>query len=187
MERTLIKDEFERNPIIAAINETRDLEEIKNFPNEIIFILSSDINNLMSIVKKLKGKSVYVHFDLIRGISNDEMGIKYISEVIKPKGIITTKANLIGIAKKSGLATIQRLFVLDSKSLEGGIISVNKVKPDAVELMPGIIPDITKKISESVEMPVITGGLIDSKKEVIDSLNAGAVSISTSCKEIWCI
>jgi len=47
------------------------------------------------------------------------------------------------------------------------------------------MPKVTKTIVKATNKPVITGGLIQSKEDVINSLQAGAIGISTSKKEIW--
>jgi glycerol uptake operon antiterminator len=51
--------------------------------------------------------------------------------------------------------------------------------------MPGIMPKITKKMSEELEVPVIVGGLISDKDEIDNALKSGALGVSTSAKELW--
>ncbi|KGG80948.1 antiterminator [Caloranaerobacter azorensis H53214] len=175
------------NPIIAAVNNIEKLDRAVSSPTEIIFLLVGDIFNLKKIVDEVKSKemSIYVHLDLMEGFSKDIVALKYINENIKPDGIITTKSNLIKFAKNLGIFTIQRLFILDSLSLETGISSVLSTKPDAVEILPGIMPKITQEIHKKTHLPIITGGLIKEKEDVINSLNAGAIGVSTSKEEIW--
>jgi glycerol uptake operon antiterminator len=186
-----LKNEFynkiQENPIIAAVNNLAKLEKAIESPCEIIFLLTGSIFNLQEIVNHIKnhGKSVYIHVDLIEGFSRDACALKYINENIKPDGIITTKSNLIRAAKEMGLFSIQRLFMLDELSLESGINSIKTIRPDAVEILPGIMPKVTKTISTEVKIPIITGGLISDKEDVIASIKAGAIGISTSKEEIW--
>ncbi|MGY0374215.1 glycerol-3-phosphate responsive antiterminator [Clostridium sp. JNZ J1-5] len=175
------------NPIIAAVKDTDKLEKAIESPCEIIFLLKGNICNIEEIVQKVKssGKSIYIHIDLMEGLARDAFAIKHISEKVKPDGIITTKSSMIKIAKEMGIFTIQRLFMIDNLSLNSGINSIHSIRPDAVEIMPGIMPKITKKISSEVRVPVIAGGLIIDKEDVIESLKAGAMGISTSKEEIW--
>lgn len=175
------------NPIIAAVKDIDKLEKAIESPCEIIFLLKGNICNIEEIVQKVKssGKSIYIHIDLMEGLARDAFAIKHISEKVKPDGIITTKSNMIKIAKDMGVFAIQRLFMIDNLSLDSGINSIHSVRPDAVEIMPGIMPKITKKISSEVRVPVIAGGLIIDKEDVIESLKAGAMGISTSKEEIW--
>lgn len=178
---------IETNPIIAAVNNLEKLDLAIQSPCEVIFLLTGSIFNLKETVQKVKktDMDIYIHIDLLEGFSRDSVALKYISEKINPDGIITTKSNLIKKAKSMNIWSIQRLFMLDSLSLETGIHSVYSTKPDAVEIMPGIMPKIIKKVHHRTKIPVIAGGLISDKEDVIECLKAGAVGISTSNEEIW--
>ncbi|GAA0717082.1 glycerol-3-phosphate responsive antiterminator [Clostridium malenominatum] len=186
-----MKDEFlskiQISPVIAAVNNIEKLEEAIESPCEIIFLLTGDIFNLEQIVKKVKEneKSIYVHIDLLDGFSRNLTTLRYINQKTNLDGIITTKSSFIRPAKDMGLFTIQRLFMIDSLSLDSGIESIKVTKPDAVEILPGIMPKITEKIYHETSIPIITGGLIMDKEDVIQNLKYGAVGISTSKKEIW--
>ena len=175
------------NPIIAAINDLDKVKDVIDSPSKIVFLLIGDILNIGEIVNELKkhNKLVFVHIDLIGGFSKDILAMKYLNNTIKPDGIITTKSNLIKVAKELDIFTIQRLFILDSLALTSGINSVKSIRPDAVEILPGIMPKIIKEIRQETRIPVIAGGLIKDKMDVINSLNGGAIGISTSNKDVW--
>lgn len=180
-------ESLEVNPVIAAVRNLEMLDEALKSPCEIIFLLTGNIFNLKDIVKKCKEnkKQVYIHLDLLDGFSRDIIAMKYISDNIKPSGIITTKSKLVGPAKKQGLFVIQRLFILDSLSLDTGIKLVEAIRPDAIEIMPGIMTKITDRFLKRVRLPIIAGGLIQEKEDVIDNLRVGAVGVSTSKSELW--
>lgn len=180
---------LEQNPIIAAVNNIEKLDLAIKSPSEIIFLLTGDIYNLKDTIDRVKKAhmDIYVHIDLIEGFSKDKIALKYISEKMKPDGIITTKSNLIKKAKNMNICAIQRLFLLDSLSLDTGIHSIYSTKPDAIEVMPGLMPKIINSIHNQTRTPVIAGGLISNKHDVIDCLKSGAVGISTSKEKIWCM
>lgn len=175
------------NPIIAAITEDSKLERALESPCEIIFLLKSDILNVESKVTKIQesGKGAYVHVDLIEGLGKDGLAIKYINENIHPDGIITTKTGIVKAAKALNLFVIQRLFMLDHLSFQTGLSSINTMKPNAVELLPGIMPKIIGKFHESTNIPLIAGGLIMDKEDVMLNLKAGVTGISSSCEDVW--
>jgi len=177
----------QENPVIAAVNNSENLKKAIESPSNIIFLLTGNIFNLSSMVNEIKRNNmeVYVHIDLIEGFSKDTVALDYINKNIKPNGIITTKSNLIRYAKNIGVFAIQRLFLIDSLSLETGVNSIKAIRPDAVEILPGVMPKITKIIHEKTNIPIITGGLILDKNDVIESLKAGAIGISTSKEDIW--
>ncbi len=178
---------LERCPIIAAVFEPTDLEAAIQSPCEVIFLLSGSICNLEEIIHKVhfKDKKLYIHIDLLEGVANDRSGIHFIKQNFSPDGIITTKSNVVRYAKEVGLFVVQRFFILDSKSFDSAYKTVKSSDVDAVEILPGILPDIIRQISECSKIPVIAGGLIRNKKNAIDSLAMGAMGVSTSCKKVW--
>ena len=182
-----IREILERNPIIPALKNNNYLDEAIKSSSEIVFVIMANILNIKEIVKKLKEaqKIVYVHVDMIDGLSSSNNGVEYLMKEIKPDGIITTKHNIVAFANKNGIKVIQRFFVLDSFSLENTISHIKENKPSAVEILPGLMPKIIKKINASIRIPVITGGLVDEKEDIINALTSGAVGISTTCKNIW--
>ena len=44
------------------------------------------------------------------------------------------------------------------------------------------MPKIIKKINKAVKVPIITGGLIEDKEDIINALGSGAMGISTTKK-----
>ncbi|MCR2044575.1 glycerol-3-phosphate responsive antiterminator [Anaerosalibacter massiliensis] len=178
---------LESNPIIAAVNDLNNLDKAISSPCENIFLLAGNIVNLRDIVNKVRenNKAIYIHLDLIDGVSKDHWGLEYVAKNINPHGIITTKSNLIKYSQDLDIFAIQRLFVLDSLSLDTGIRNIKNTEPNAVEILPGIMPKIVKKVVLETRRPIITGGLIKDKEDVIGSLNSGAVAISTSDEKVW--
>ncbi|MCM1988502.1 glycerol-3-phosphate responsive antiterminator [Oceanirhabdus seepicola] len=178
---------LQENPIIAAIKSEEKLKRALVSPCEVIFLLHGNIFNLEEEVFRIKdkGKLVYVHADLLEGSSKDAIALQYLADNIKPDGIISTKTNLLKHAKALGMFTIQRVFLLDSLSLVTGTKSIKSINANAVEILPGIMPSITEKMVKKTGKSVITGGLVGEKSHVINSINAGAVGISTSEEKIW--
>lgn len=175
------------NPIIAAINDEEKINKAIDSPCKAVFLLTGSILSLANIVHTLQenDKLVYVHMDLMEGLSKDIAAMKFIIKQVKPDGIITTKTNLVKAGRESGIFTIQRLFILDSMALDSGIESIKRIRPNAVEILPGIMPKIVKKIHNETRTPIITGGLIKDKEDVIESLSSGAIAISSSSEKVW--
>ncbi|MBN2222873.1 MAG: glycerol-3-phosphate responsive antiterminator, partial [Vallitaleaceae bacterium] len=130
-------------------------------------------------------KVVFLHLDLIKGFSRDAVSLKYLKETVKADGVISTKVTLLKEAKNEGFFIIQRLFMLDSTSFKNSIHAAKSLRPDIVELMPGIMPKIIARTCQEIQVPVIASGLIDEKEEVIICLKAGATSVSTTKQELW--
>src|SRR5690625_2240369 len=177
-----------RNPIIASVTADEALQDAINSTCQIIILIQSDICSLREVVNKVRdsNKLVFVHIDLINGLKRDSSGIRFLAEKIGVDGIVTTQANLIRIAKDNDLLAIQRVFILDSASIEQGIRLINTAKPDAVEILPGIaVPHIYKYVKDKIKQTIIAGGLIDTREEIEKILSNGAQGISSSSVELW--
>lgn len=174
------------NPIIAAVKNFEELNIAINSNIEVIFVLFGDILNVKEISEIIndKNKIGIVHVDLIDGLNQKEAAIKYLRKETKFKGIISTKSQAIKLAKENGFIAIQRSFVFDTislKNVKNHLIS----NIDAIEILPGLIPKVIDKVSKSTNKPIICGGLIETKDEVMMALRSGATSVSTTKREIW--
>lgn len=182
-----IIDSIEQNPIIAAVRDEQDIEDALLSQAGTVFLLHSDIFNVKARVERIKGchKNALIHIDFVEGLGKDNKAIDYICEVVKPDGIITTRTNHVKYARDKGIFTIQRFFLIDSLSYNTTINAVQSVRPDIIEVMPGVMPTVIKRITREVNIPVIAGGLISTKDDIIHILNSGALGASTAKKELW--
>jgi glycerol uptake operon antiterminator len=133
------------------------------------------------------GWVVFIHVDMVRGLSNDAEGLRFLVGYANPDGIISTHSTTITQAKRADLWTIQRIFLLDSQSITTGIQQVLSTRPDAVETLPGTLPEATNRIVRGIPCPVIAGGLVSTHEEVALMNAAGVRGISTSNQKLWLI
>lgn len=182
-----IREILERNPVIPAIKDNDTFQAALNSNNEIVFVIMSNIIDIKNICDKLKEKEkiVFIHVDMIDGLNSSNIGVDYIVNNIKPDGILTTKSNVVAHAHKNNIKVIQRFFILDTISYEKALQNIKENKVLAVEIMPGLMPKIIKKISSQIYQPVITGGLVAEKEDIINALNFGALSVSTTNIKLW--
>lgn len=174
-------------PVIAGVKDLEKFDDALNSTCDIIFLLSGSIFNIKEFVQKAKDKNkmIFIHVDLLDGFSKDAVALRYIYEEIKPDGIISTKNSQLKAAKSLGFLTVQRIFIIDSLSIDTAIKASQMINPDAIEIMPGIMPKITKKMSDELDVPVIVGGLISEKDEIDKAIESGALGVSTSEKTLW--
>ena len=174
-------------PVIAAVKDETGLKECLYSESQIIFLLFGDICSVGRYVEiaKSAGKMVFVHMDLINGLGNKEVAVDFIREHTGVDGIISTKPQLVKRAKELGLFGILRIFVIDSMAFGNIEKQCASLVPDAVEILPGLMPKIIKKLCSTVNVPIIAGGLISEKEEVMNALNAGAVAISVTNQRVW--
>ena len=179
-----IRDCFEQSPIIAAVQNNTLLRALES-PVEIIFHLKASLLEMEETVKKVHaaGKKIFVHIDLADGIGKDKMGIAYLAK-LGVDGIISTRGPLIRYGHEAGLITVQRFFALDSKGVDAIAEMFESTAPDLIEIMPGIASKVIKRFVSS-GIPVIAGGLIETKQEITEALKNGAEAISTGKQELW--
>ena len=180
---------LEDSPIIAAIKDDEGLKKCISCDSRVVFVLYGDIISIPEVVMKIKesGKMAMVHADLISGLGSKEIAIDFLKKNTLADGIITTKPNLIKRAKELNLYTILRLFLSDSMAYENVERQVKAAKPDVIEVLPALMPKIVSKVCKLSPTPVIAGGLISDKEDILSLLNAGVTSVSTTNEKIWFI
>ncbi len=181
-------DMMEANPVIAAVKDTDGLEKCCRMEEiKVIFILYGDICSIDGIVRRVRecGKLAFVHVDLITGLGAKEIAVDFIRQQTGADGIISTKPAMIRRAKELGMHTVMRFFILDSMAFENIEKQLAVVRPDFIEILPGVMPKIIQKICRMVRTQVIAGGLITDKEDIVAALNAGAFSVSSTNQDVW--
>lgn len=179
---------MEQSPVIAAVKNDEDVKICNKMKDiRVVFVLYGNICTISEIVEALKraNKVVIVHLDLIAGLGSKEASVDFVRGVTMADGIISTKPALVKRAGELNLYTVLRMFILDSMSFRNIEKQSNIAKPDIIEILPGIMPQIIGRVCEKVYQPVIASGLIFSKEDVINALKAGAIAISSTDQAVW--
>ena len=132
---------------------------------------------------KQAGKIVFVHADLIEGLTARDITADFIAQNTKADGIISTRPNIIRRAKALGMLTIQRFFLFDSLSFD--TVLRQSSNADAVDLLPGTMPRVLERLKPQIRQPIIASGLLSDKQDVVAALSAGAQAVSTTKPELW--
>lgn len=179
-----ILDCLEQNPVIAAIRDDR-WEAALHSPAQVLFYLSADLTTVRRRITQAHeaGKILLIHMDLADGIGKDRSGLRYLAQH-GVDGIISTKAQLIRTARDMGLVTVQRFFALDSKGMESIEETLRAGTPHLMEIMPGVIGKAIRRF-RSFGIPVIAGGLVETKTEVTEAISCGATAVSTGAEPLW--
>ncbi|MBO5105672.1 MAG: glycerol-3-phosphate responsive antiterminator [Clostridia bacterium] len=186
MTKSKLNDCLERSPVIASFHE-HEFEKALGAPPEILFDLKASLPKEEERIKKahVAGKAIFVHIDLADGIGKDKTGIEYLAS-LGVDGIISTRGQMIKYAREAGLLTVQRFFALDTKGLDSIHELLESSAPDLIEIIPGVISKVIERFSGG-SIPVIAGGLIETKAEVTAALASGAAAVSTGMHELWYI
>ena len=175
-----------RRMIIAAIRNEKEMDKALQSGVEMIFYLSPSIMTLENVVEKVHqaGKKIFLHMDLAEGIGKDKAGMEYVKQK-GVDGIISTRVSMIKAAREVGLFTVQRFFIVDSQSVNTTLEGIKASKPDLIEIMPGIATKVIADLKTTLNVPIIAGGMIESRMEARDALLSGATAVSTSKRELW--
>ncbi|MFS0881760.1 glycerol-3-phosphate responsive antiterminator [Metabacillus niabensis] len=178
---------FQSQQVLPAFRDMKQLERFIESEYEYGLLLESHLGQLRGIMKAVTKaqKKLILHVDLINGLKADEYAVEYLCQEIEPAGLISTKSKVILKAKQKGIYAIQRVFLLDSTSLEKTYKLIPKIQPDYIEILPGIIPSLINEVREKTGVPILAGGLIKNEQHVIQALEAGATAVTTSRQELW--
>lgn len=184
---TRLTDALSRHPVIASVRTVEAAEIASKSSAAAIFILGGSILTLPEIIKRAHdgGKYAFVHIDLADGLGRDDAAVEWCATALGADGLISTRPQLLRRASEMGLITIQRLFLMDSSSFEHGKRLLRNTPPDMAEVLPGIAPKAVHQLCEALNKPVIAGGMITEKSEIIAALDAGALAVSVSDERLW--
>ena len=184
-------DAVEANPVIAAVKNDAGLQAAVEMEEiQVIFVLYGDVCTIPEILERIKaaGKKAMVHIDLIAGLSAKEISVEFIARQTRADGIITTKPALVRRAKELGIFAVLRFFVIDSlalKNIENLEMQCGTSRPDFIEVRPGVMPKVLGRIAKVSRIPMIAGGLITEKEDVIAALSVGAIAVSSTNQDVW--
>ena len=177
---------FEDHPIIPAIKDDAGLKAVLSSDCKIVFILYGTVVNITEIAQKIKesGKMAFINVDLLEGFANKEIVIQYLKKYTAAEGILSAKASMIRAAKAQGYYTVHRLFIIDSFSFNSISKQIEISQPDYLEILPGW-PKLVSWVMAKTGIPIISGGLICCKEDVVAALKAGATAICSTNPEVW--
>lgn len=175
------------HPVIASVKNDEDVAAVLDTQCPVVFVLFGSIVTIPSIVETLKnaGRTVFVDVDLIDGFSNKTVVVDFLQQHTRTDGVLSTKAMMAKHAKSVGLLSIHRIFLVDSFSYHNLPKQVGISGADAVEILPGCMPKVLSWVREDTDLPIIAGGLVCDKEDVMSALGAGAMAIASSNRDVW--
>lgn len=173
------------SPMIAACKNDEGLQRALASDCSVVYLLYGNVCSIADLVQSIKdaGKMAFVHVDLIDGLSNRDIAVDFIKQHTATDGIITTRPNLIRRGRDLKLITIQRFFLLDSMAFENVVRQASQA--DAVEVLPATMPKVIRRLVGKIRQPLIAGGLITDKEDIMSALGAGALAVSATNPDLW--
>ena len=171
---------LENTPVIPAVKTPEELPAALRAEGCVVFLLCGDILNIGELIARVHAanRRAVVHADLVAGLAPREIAVDFL-QCCGADGIISTRP--------LGLLTVLRAFVIDSKAIESLAREAESAAPDVVEMLPAPMPRVVRRLAQSLRAPLIAGGLITDKEDVLAALSAGALCVSTSDETLWSI
>ena len=182
---TSFGDILHDSPVIAAVKSDEGLGRALTSGCAVVFLLYGTILDVGSLAARAKsaGKLVLVHADLVDGLAPRDIAADFLARTTAADGLISTHPSLVRRAKELGRIAVQRFFLLDSISFENA--TRQNAGADAVDILPGTMPDTVRRLAERTRGPLIASGLLTEKRDVMAALSAGAAAVSTTCEKLW--
>jgi glycerol uptake operon antiterminator len=180
-------DKMIQQKIIPAISNHKKLTTFLKSDLKIGILMNFQLAQIKSIIAKMKEhhKLVFVHSELIKGLSSDEYGAIFLIQNLKVDGIISSKPKVIETCKKRHVIGVYRFFIKDTISLKQSIEIGQRLRPELIEILPGSCFNLIDDIKHQIGSDIWMGGLINSKEHVQQCFDAGAVAITTSNTKFW--
>ena len=179
-------DAMERQAVVPAVKDPSQLGECLSCSGSVVFVLCGDILNISELISRLHaaGKKAVVHADLVSGLASKEIAVDFLQRC-GADGIISTRPHLVRRGRELGLLAVLRVFIIDSKAVSNLRRESEEARPDAIEVLPGAMPHVIERLSRDLRVPLIAGGLLTGKPDIMAALGAGARCVSTSDSELW--
>ena len=172
---------LEQNPVLPAVKDAGRLEACLAQPAGVVFLLCGDILNIDRLIDRVHqaGKYAVVHADLVAGLAPREIAVDFLHRC-GADGIISTRPMLLRRGRELGLLTVLRVFAIDSKAVSNLGRETEGGMPDVIEILPGTLCKVLRRLSRELPVPLIAGGLLSDKADVLAALGAGALCVSAS-------
>ncbi|KQO61526.1 glycerol-3-phosphate responsive antiterminator [Curtobacterium sp. Leaf261] len=175
------------DPVIASVKDADALDRVLASDRRIVFLLFGSVLDIEATVARCKaaGRTVLVDVDLLDGFSGRDIVVEWLATRTEADGVLSTKSGVVKAAKRAGLMAVQRFFLVDSFSYHQLPRVVAQSDPDAIEILPGCMPRVIGWLRADLTTPIIAGGLVCDKADVMAALGAGALAVASSDRAVW--
>ena len=123
---------------------------------------------------------------MVAGLAPREIAVDFLHRC-GADGIISTRPMLLRRGRELGLLTVLRVFAIDSKAVSNLGRETEGGMPDVIEILPGTLCKVLRRLSRELPVPLIAGGLLSDKADVLAALGAGALCVSASDESLWAL
>ena len=179
---------LEQSPVIPAVKDETALTRAAGCESRVLFLLGGDLLTIPGWIARTHeaGKQAVVHIDLVNGLAPKEVAVDWLLHQ-GADGILSTRPHLIRRGRELGMLTVLRVFAIDSKAVSNLGRETEGGMPDVIEILPGTLCKVLRRLSRELPVPLIAGGLLSDKADVLAALGAGALCVSASDESLWAL
>lgn len=174
--------------VIPSVRRLKSLDLALQMQSPYVLLPNVHIGNLRAfsdLIHKAE-KRMMVNADLVRGLSQDKDGIRFLSQMFKVDVVIVANTMRTAILREAGVYTIHRIALIDSLSLDNSLRTVADTTCDAVEIRPAFYGmEYIEKFRQVKDIPYFIAGFIDTAKMIDDARALGFKGITTSKESLW--
>lgn len=175
--------------VIPSVRQLKDLDYALTL-DHLPYVLLGQVHlgNLQQLTSRCHkaGKKVIVNLDLVGGLGNDKVAMKFLKQLFNVDVVIATNPSKADMLRGVGIDVMQRITIMDSMSLDSGIAVLKDTKCSVIELRPGIYAleylDLFRQVKDA---DFILAGFVNNLTLVEQARQAGFRGIITSSKELW--
>lgn len=155
------------------------------------FVLLSDVDistlEDASLRVQQAGKRTIVHAEMLSGFRPDKTGLTLLRDRYDVDAVISTSTHVLETARRCGLQTIYRIFLLDSYALRSAARTLKSARIDAVEVLPGpMAPTVARTLrATNPDRTLLAGGFIRSRQLIAQLVQNGFNGVTTSDQKLW--
>ena len=183
---TSLPKRLAHSPVIATLYGAEQLGAFLKSAAGIAIVANIELRRLQPVLAAIAEADKYaiVNIDSCDGLSQDRGGVDFLADV-GAKGIVSTRVATIQRARRSGLLSVQKVFVTDRSTLPRSLNAIQQSEPNLVQLMPApMLPHIPANYRKGMP-PVVASGFVCNRASIVGALGHGAVAVSTSDQQLW--
>lgn len=149
-------------PVIPSVWTIPQRDHAVLSPWPLVHVAGGGLKTIKEFVQPLYDaqKTIWIHPDMIAGLAKDREGLEVLNAMISPAAITTSNLTLAQHVRQLRLKLVLRVFIHDTQSLESSLAAVDRLQPDVLCCLPGVVYPILRHELNQRGIPVVAAGLV---------------------------
>lgn len=174
--------------VIPSVRNMKHLNKVLTLEEEWVLLSNIHIGNMKEVcdICHKAGKKVIVNHEIVGGLGIDKTAFQLLKNMFCVDAVMGSSVKKLGMIKKEGLFTIQRVALIDSLAVEQALKGISDAKCDAVELRPGLYAiEYLEAFKRRYPGRYLAGGFINTKETMDQVYRSGFDGTMTSYPDLW--